>query len=764
MNYFSTKKLLTFFSLFLFGLAQSSFAVEQFAEEELLPPEVAFKASAKVLDNKTLQVTYDIADRYYLYNSKFKFRSETEGVTLEDAIVPAGHEKVDPFFGKIQTHRFTVSIKIPYTNTNNSKTLNLVSTAQGCADAGVCYPPYSTTLKVDLPKASIGASASDTAGNALQSASSALKSFSRNFGMDDEPEVLHPDEAFKASVVGSDGKINVRLDIVDEHYLYQNKFKFELLDGKGMSLGKASFSESEEKVDPFFGKIQVYHHSADISIPVIGKGSMVQGKIQVTYQGCSESSGICYPPQKKTFDVNLTPATEQAAMATTAATDSTSNDSMPVTEQDKIAASFSNDNMFLTLLTFFGLGLLLAFTPCVFPMIPILSSIIVGHGNKMSTGRAFSLSLAYVLAMALTYTVAGVIVGILGVNVQIWFQDPVVLSIFAIIFVALSFSMFGFYELQMPASIQSKLTNVSNDQKAGSLKGAAIMGLLSALIVGPCVTAPLVGALIYIAETGDAVFGGMALFSLSMGMGAPLILIGTSAGKILPKAGGWMDATKAVFGVMMLGMAIWMLERILPIGATMTLAAILLIGSGVYSGAFNAVGEKSGWAKLWKTVGLVFVIYGSALFIGALSGGNSLFTPLKGSFSSGGSEAQNEHLTFEIIKGVEGLNKAIAKAQSENKNVMLDFYADWCVSCKEMESYTFTDARVKAALGNAVLLQADVTANDDLDQALLKHFGLFGPPGIIFYNSTSPNEQKNYRVVGYMEAEDFANNITKAFK
>ncbi len=764
----SIKTLSILISAALLNFSQFAFA-EQFAEDELLPPEVAFKATVKVLDNQNLQVTYNIADKYYLYNSKFQFRSNTDGVTLGDADIPKGKKKVDPFFGEVQTHRQSIKIKLPFKNSNQSKTLELIATSQGCADIGVCYPPYTHTLLVELPKLSVVADVTEQAANALQTAGNALKSFGLNFGLEEQNEVLHPDKAFKASVIENKGEIFVRMDIVDQHYLYQDKFKFELINADGFSLGEAKYSPSEEKDDPFFGIIQVYYNSADITVPVIGGTAVTQNaQIRVTYQGCSESSGICYPPQKKVFDITLTPSSTSAPITNASSVNtppasSTSSSSAPVTEQDKIAASFFSNSIYLTLLTFFGLGLLLTFTPCVLPMIPILSSIIVGSGEKISTKRAFSLSLAYVLAMAFTYTTAGVIVGLLGINVQVWFQDPIVLSVFAALFVLLSLSMFGFYELQMPASIQAKLTGVSNNQKAGSLKGAAIMGLLSALIVGPCVTAPLVGALIYIAETGDAVFGGLALFSLSMGMGTPLLIVGTSAGKLLPKVGAWMDATKAVFGVMLLAMALWMLERILPVQTIMVLTAILLIGSGVYSGAFEAIGKKSGWSKLWKTIGIVMVLYGTLLMIGALSGGNSFFAPLKGTFGSGGGQ-QSTQLVFEPVKSIEDLNKALKQAKAENRNVMLDFYADWCISCKEMEAYTFSDARVKQALGNAVLLKADVTKNDDHDQALLKHFGLFGPPGIIFYKAGTTIEEKNYRVVGFMEANKFTTNINNAFK
>ena len=330
--------------------------------------------------------------------------------------------------------------------------------------------------------------------------------------------------------------------------------------------------------------------------------------------------------------------------------------------------------------------------------------------------------------------------------------------------------MFGFYELQMPNAVQSKLNMISSSQEQGSYVGAGIMGFLSALIVGPCVTAPLIGALIYIANTGDAVIGGIALFALSIGMGAPLLAIGTSAGKVLPKAGAWMDAVKAVFGVLLLALAIWLLERILPAEIILLLAGALLIVSAIYMGALDAIKEgASGWSKLWKGVGLIALVYGAVLVIGASSGGQSLLQPLQGistqhiaSNTTNSSAIESHHLPFKQVKGIDGLNIAIQQAVQEDKPVMLDFYADWCISCKEMESFTFSDKNVQMSLTNFVILQSDVTDNDEQDQALLRELGLFGPPAILFYDN-SGNELRNYRVVGFMNAPKFASHI-ESFK
>jgi thiol:disulfide interchange protein DsbD len=579
-----------------------------------------------------------------------------------------------------------------------------------------------------------------------------------------QDDILDPDEAFQVSYDSQPGQFKVNWVIADGHYLYREKMQINT-DDPGVISKPLVMPAGEAKEDPVFNKtLYVYHHLTNVTLPYqyTGNGDK-EVTFKVKYQGCSEISGICYPPQSKQFTVKLSPVSAaQAAVIN----DSSENASEPVSEQDEIANALRSGNTWFTLFVFFGAGLLLAFTPCVFPMVPILSGIIVGQGKDISTRKAFYLSLVYVLAMAMTYTVVGILVGLSGENIQAWFQNPWIIGSFAAIFVALSFSMFGFYELQMPASIQSKLTNISNSQQGGNIVGVAIMGFLSALIVGPCVTAPLVGALIYIAETGDAVLGGLALFSLSMGMGAPLLLIGASAGKFLPRAGAWMDAVKAVFGVLLLGLAIWLLERVAPAGFTMSLWAALIIVSAIYMGAIDGLAAgSSGWKKLWKGLGVLLLIYGIIILIGLASGNRNLLQPLKGLnvSSAGNASAQVENLSFIQIKGVDGLNAELAKAKAAGKSVMLDFYADWCVSCKEMEHLTFADPSVQKALKGVVLLQADVTPNDAKDTELYKHFGIIGPPSIMFFGADGI-ERRNYRVVGYMPAEKFSQHVKQALK
>lgn len=753
--------LLTRFIATLFVLLWVALPAHALNEEDLLPPEQAFQTDVSIDADNRIEVRVNIVDGYYLYRDKFTFTTEPDNIVLSDWSMPAGKVKHDEFFGEVETYRGDIVLTAQVSDTASASDFTLNVRSQGCADLGICYPPMTLPFTLAMATPPEQDARASAPANPLMDISQALNG---DFG--GEEEFLDPDVAFVPTVSkGADGQVQVDWAIADGYYLYRDKFGFEVPASTGVTIDAVQLSDGEIKDDPFFGKIEVYHHAVQAQLAVTGAAS-TDTDLQLTYQGCAEA-GICYPPIKKTLSIaaGLIGAANAAPAATAPA--AADQASAPLSEQDRIAESMSSGSLLGIVATFFGLGLLLAFTPCVFPMIPILSSIIVGQGEDITTRKALTLSLVYVLAMALTYTIVGVIVGLSGENVQAVFQNPWVLSAFAALFVVLSLSMFGFYELQMPASIQSRLTALSNRQEGGTLAGVAIMGFLSALIVGPCVTAPLVGALIYIAQTGDAVIGGVALFSLSIGMGVPLIIIGVSAGRYLPRAGAWMDVTKSIFGVLLLGLAIWMLERFLPLWATMYLAAALLIVSGIYLGALESIpADKSSWSKLWKGLGILLFIYGVLLFIGASFGGTSFFKPLQGVASTStqshdGSSPNAGHLQFQTVKGVDGLQTALNTATANGQAVMLDFYADWCISCKEMEAYTFTDAGVQSALNNVLLLQTDVTDNDDKDKALLKHFGLFGPPAIIFYNSDGI-EQRHARVVGYMNAETFTQQIVQA--
>jgi thiol:disulfide interchange protein DsbD len=613
-------------------------------------------------------------------------------------------------------------------------------------------------------------SATDAPGNGI------LGTLAQRFGLSSAPskEFLDPEQAFILTVDAVNAStVRARWDIAPGYYLYRNKFGITAaatpggtaVTPSGITVGEFTAPRGEMKADPNFGSVEVYHRPITLHVPISRAVATAAEEVtlEVRYQGCADA-GFCYPPIAK--QVTLTLPAGNAGFITTpsadAVADIATDEALP--EQDRYARSLASGNTTLTLLTFFGLGVLLAFTPCMFPMIPILSSIIVGQGAGLSTRRAFSLSLTYVLAMALAYTVAGVLAGLFGGNLQAVFQNPWILGSFVAVFVLLALSMFGFYEIQLPSRWQGKLADMSNKQRSGSHTGVAAMGLLSALIVGPCLAAPLAGALIYIGQSGDAVLGGAALFALSMGMGLPLLAIGTSAGKLLPRAGGWMNAVKAVFGVLLLAVGVWMLERIVPPQIIMVLWAVLLIISAVYMGALEKLApEASGWRKLWKGAGVVLLIYGGLVLLGAASGGKDVLRPLHGAAFMGGASAMAEQpLPFKTIKGVADLNRELDAAQAQGKPVMLDFYADWCVSCKEMEKLTFADPGVRQALAGMILLQADVTANDAQDQALLKHFGIFGPPSIMFFGVDGA-ERRTRRLVGFLDAAAFKAHVTGMF-
>jgi len=624
-----------------------------------------------------------------------------------------------------------------------------------------------------LALASAGMSLGALASTPTDDGKSTVAEFFNNLGVklglpgSDGQTFLEPDAAyvFSATPINGGHAIAARWQVADGYYMYRDKFRFELVESDGVSLGTAQFPASETKQDPNFGAVQVYHQDVEIVLPLLrSSAAPTTLTLRVGYQGCAEA-GFCYPPMNKTVSLQLPVASAANPLAGT----NTNTGASALAEQDQLARLLTGGSTALALLTFFGLGLLLAFTPCVFPMVPILSSIIVGQGGMQNSRRAFTLSLVYVLAMAATYTVAGVAAGLFGSNLQAAFQNPWVLSSFSVVLVLLALSMFGFYKLQLPVALQSRLARLSNSQQAGTLSGVALMGLLSALIVGPCVAAPLAAALIVIGQSGDAVLGGAALFTLSMGMGVPLLLVGTSLGKWLPRAGGWMNTVNAVFGVLLLALAVWLLERILPAAVTLALWALLLIICAIYMGALERLQpEATGWRKLWKGVGVVMLIYGSLLAVGATSGGRDALQPLHNftvAARSGGavSTAALPALPFKRIKDLVQLQDEIMQASAAGKPVMLDFYADWCITCKEMEKFTFADPAVQQALSVAVLLQADVTADDATDRALQKALGVFGPPTMIFYGADG-QERTQYRLIGAMGAQKFLAHVRSAFE
>ena len=602
-----------------------------------------------------------------------------------------------------------------------------------------------------------------------------------NLGGVKQATFLPVDEAFGLEVEVRDAHtLQANFRVTPGYYLYRDKVSFAIQKiagqkiageknnaSSGIKITSVSLPKGDMKLDPNFGDTEVFHQSFQAVIALYRADNATAQSISLdaVYQGCSEQ-GLCYPPTTKTLRVNLPDVkTGQAKnaqpkigdTASTVMSDATPSPLAKPSEGSRIAKLFKDGNFWLIIAFFFGAGLLLSLTPCMFPMIPILSGIIVGRGHHITHTHAFLLSLAYVLGMAITYAGAGVAAGYSGQLISSALQTPWVLGSFAVVFVLLSLSMFGFYELQLPSALQSKLTNTSNTLHGGHLSGVFVMGALSAIIMGPCVAAPLAGALLYISQTHDAVLGGVALFTLAMGMGMPLLLIGTSAGVWLPKAGAWMEAVKRFFGVMLLALAIWIIQPLLPMGVQMLLWAVLLIVSAIYLRALDAVlHNATGWHKLHKGIGLLVLLLGVAYLIGALSGARDILRPLG---NLGQADTQlSATLKFSRVKDSAELDQRLAQAHRQGQMVMLDFYADWCISCKEMERFTFSDPTVQAKLKPVLLLQADVTANSEADQALLKRFGLYGPPGILFFDAQG-NERTELRVVGFESAAQFLSTL-----
>jgi thiol:disulfide interchange protein DsbD len=607
--------------------------------QDFLDPAVAFKFAARMEGDRTAVVTYTIADGYYMYRERFKFTAT--GATLGAPQIPPGKVKYDQTFEKdVETYHGTVVIRIPV-ESGTAFTLN--ATSQGCADAGLCYPPQEHSARL-------------TASGAA-------------------PQAGIP--------IGAD---------------------------------------------------------APAASPIVLSSTPVS---DAPAQAASVKAS---PPAASSAPA--TPAAAAPAGSAAPAPAAPAAASTP-SEMAGIDAILQGGRLLAIVPAFALLGLGLAFTPCVLPMVPILSSIIVGEGGKTKRSRGLLLSVTYSLGMAIVYTALGVAAGLIGEGLAAALQNPWVLGAFAVLIVAMALSMFGFYELQVPASLQSKLAGASNRQASGKLAGVFVMGAISALIVGPCVAAPLAGALVYISQTRDVLVGGAALFSMAIGMSIPLLLVGVSAGSLLPRAGAWMEAVKRFFGVLMLGMALWLVSPVLPPLLQMILWAALLLGYGAF-----LLRRRGHWAVM--ACGAAFGILGALQLVGAATGGRDPLAPLAHLTGT-----PKHGLSFKRVKTVADLDAALAEvAKSGGKTAMLDFYADWCVSCKEMEKLTFVDPAVQAELANTLLLQVDVTANDVHDKAMLKRFGLFGPPGIIFFDRNG-TEIPDSRVIGYQNAAKFLGSLQK---
>jgi thioredoxin:protein disulfide reductase len=641
-------RLLTFLATLL------AFFAAPLHAQQFLDPLQAFQPAVQALDARTVEVTYRVADGYYLYRDKFRFTTASAGYTLGKPVFPAGRKHQDENFGAVEVYYDRVAIRLPVERSaaaSGPLTLKLVS--QGCADAGLCYPPQRHELSVELP-------------------------------------APLPKQAQAAPPNGeaASGGANVR------------------------PLARPQVSE--------------------MLLPPL-----------------ASSSALAQPPAASPASL---PASSSAPSSIAAAMPPAVALTPAVDESGRIAAALRHAGFWANIAFFFAAGLGLSLTPCVFPMIPIVSGIIAGQGHRLSRARGFALSLVYVLGMAVTYALAGVAAGLTGTLVSAALQNPWVLGTFALVFCALAGSMFGFYELQLPSSLQSRISAEAGHLQGGRGPAVFAMGALSALIVGPCVAAPLAGALIYIGQTGNALLGGAALFVMALGMGVPLLVVGISAGTLLPRAGAWMETVKKAFGVLMLATAVWLLTPVLPVAVQLAAWAALLIVPAIYLHALDPLPRRAGgWSHFWKGVAILMLIVGAALLVGALSGAHDPLQPLAG-LRANAASTEPAAPGFARVANVGELDSRLRAA---GRPVMLDFYADWCKSCKEMERITFADPAIRARLAGYQLLRADVTANSADDAALLKRFGLYGPPGIIFFDAGG-HELADLRVIGFKDPAEFA--------
>ncbi|MEF3066766.1 protein-disulfide reductase DsbD [Pandoraea apista] len=607
-------------------------------------------------------------------------------------------------------------------------------------------------------------------------------------------DFLDPDVAFKVSKTEQPGAVLLHFEVAKGYYLYRDRFAFAA-DNPAVKLGTPEFPKGEIKHDETFGKdMEVYHEPIDVRVPVVQTSGPFT--LNVTMQGCADK-GLCYPPMDKPLKISAdglggAAGGSSAAVSTagpTASALSGNGAQVAGNSPEGMAAQsapssrtaggwlsaredyseaeriLSGGSFALALGIFFALGVGLAFTPCVLPMVPILLSIVAGQ--EASRGKAIRLAIAYVLGMAVVNTVIGVAAGLLGQGLIAFLQAPWVLALFALLMVVLSLSMFGMYELQLPSGLRAKIDDAARKQKSGQWIGAAMMGVLSGLIVSPCVTAPLAAALAFIAKTGDAVFGGATLFALSLGMGLPLVILAGGGGALLPRAGAWMDGVKRFFGFLLLGVALWIVRPLLPTPVLLLGWGVLLLVAATFMRVFDSLPEGvSGARRLLKGLGVVVALLGAVALVGAAAGARDPLVPLaglttaaSGNANANASAAAIEGVRFQRVRSVAELEKVVATA---GRPVMFDFYADWCISCKEMERFVFTDPKVKARLDQMVLVQADVTANNADDQALLKRFGLFGPPGIIFFDA-SGKEVADTRVIGAQSSDQFLRSLDKAY-
>ena len=594
---------------------------------------------------------------------------------------------------------------------------------------------------------------------------------------EEEDEFLDVDDAFSISTDQIDDEFIIRWTIADGYYLYKHRFSFDAL---GADLAEPIIPDGIKKVDEYFGAVEVYYKHIEIALPFTNATEKVV--LTLKYQGCADA-GLCYTPAKRylTYEkqpdgslmltsgvetkipgVDSTPIKSKIDKPTEIKTESSTGKKQFIGETQSLSSVLENENLFWTLLAFLGAGLLLTFTPCVLPMIPILSGIIAGQGKDITPAKAFRLSFVYVQAMAITYAILGVLVAQAGSSLSGYLQSPIILSVVAGIFVLLAFSMFGLFEIKLPAFIESRIQGVTANQRGGNYIGVAIMGVISTLIVSPCTSAPLTAALLFIANSGNSFMGGLSLYFLGLGMGIPLLIIGVGGGRLMPKAGAWMDTVKLIFGFIMIGMALYITSHLIPGPLYLFLWAVLLIIASNFFGAFTSETTVAGLLK--RSLAIILFVIGSIYLVGAAMGNGRLLQPLVGMQSSHTQNSASTALAFERVANLKELQGKLDQAKKMGRPVMLDFFADWCVACFEFEDFTFSDAAVQNLLKtkNVLLLQVDVTANSTVDIELMKHFNIFGLPAILLFDSFG-NEKVDMRATGFEDAETFFNRLGAVF-
>lgn len=724
-------------------------------EDELLAPEKAFSVGGRVIDANTVEIEWNVANGYYMYHDKFSFESKTPGIELGSAEIPQGKKKFDEIFGKeLETHRHKLTVRVPLNRTSSVTTLQLVAGSQGCADIGVCYPPLKQTVLLNLPAATKLSQSTKSIGG-LQK----ITSLGNSLGLGGEQEFLPPEQAFAFNArMDANGNVVADWQIADGYYLYRDKFAFST-DTAGVTLGTPAMPAGQMHTgilpDGTEGEVEVFMHGVQVSIPVQRSDSSVNSvNFIASYQGCADA-GICYPPATKKVSFELPPTTTAASGTS------------------KTIDSESKSNGYLGyILAAFGVGLLLTFTPCVLPMIPILSSIIVGQSQdgQITKMKGGVLSASYVLGTSVIYTAAGWAAGASGKQLQAYFQNAWVIGTVSIILVLLALSMFGLFTIQMPSAIQSRLQARSSGIKGGSLFGVFLMGILSSMIVGACASPVLLSVLGVAIKSQDPVLGALIMFSMSLGMGVILIAIGIGAGALIPRAGTWMDGVKYFFGVLLIGVAIYILT-VLPAVPVLLLWGVFFITLGVYLGATQGLPEgASGWRVFWKGIGTVLLIWGVLSLLGGIQGNRDPLNPIDFSAISaarapaggGNLQATDTHSLFTQITSVAELDRELAIARAAGKPVMIDFFATWCTDCLRLEKATFNDPTVQQLMKKFFVLQVNVTDPDDPNtSAVQKKLGVFAPPAILFFKADgNANTASNF--YGFKNAKEFAEHLRGA--